>query len=183
MDPLIVRAKDNGKFFSNLSLIHKLLLATTLILIATVGFLGYSLWGTGKGGKVQGPSPAPTSFSDIVSDKDLETCAVKMEGNPLVADVRSLPNGTIVGNYRGTINKIETTDGGAAIEVVSPRGDQTHTFAVKEEDGLVYDAMTRTDLTLAGLEAGNSVVISFNCLPDKNNLFKLTRIAVVGRLQ
>lgn len=176
MDPLIVRAKENT---------HKLLLATTLILIAVVGFLGYSLWGAGNVKKVQAPSPEPTSSSAIVPDKDLETCTVKIQGNPLVADVRTLPSGTIVGNYRGNINKIEgSSDGGKVnVEVVSPKGEQTHTFTVKEEDGLVYDATARKDLTLADLASGQSVTISFDCV-EKDGIrnFRITRIAVTGRL-
>ncbi|MCL5970211.1 MAG: hypothetical protein M1450_01780 [Patescibacteria group bacterium] len=112
----------------------------------------------------------------------LETCSVKKEGNPLVEDVKKVDDKTIIGTFRGNITKITVhLDSTADIDLYSIRGGQGHTFKVKEEKGLVYNAVNLKDLTLLDLNKGNTVTMSFNCFPTKG-LFKITRISVTGRM-
>ncbi|MBI4078781.1 MAG: hypothetical protein HY429_00565 [Candidatus Levybacteria bacterium] len=128
--------------------------------------------------------PTPNVSFQPTSIPSLESCSIKEEGNPLVQDVQILKDGTIFGTFRGNIQTytLNQSSSSATMEVISPRGDQTHTFTIKEEPGLVYDAIAQKDLTLSNLRRGLTVVISFNCFPNKGNLFRLTRIAVTGKL-
>lgn len=127
-----------------------------------------------------GPTPTPPLVAN------LETCNVTKEGNPLVVDVQTLPNGTIVGDFRGNINKTtfnsQRTE--ASIELISQKGEQTHTFNLKDEEGLVYDVTLGKDLKLSDLSAGQTVTMSFNCFKDQSQekQFKITRISITGKL-
>lgn len=139
------------------------------------------------------PTPTPSPTPSFTYASGLESCSVKKEGNPLVDYLTTVKTGTlsatpqtiIVGTFRGNINKF-TYDAGektATLELIAPKGDQQHTFNLKEESGLVHDATTITNLTLADLKVGQTVVISFNCYPDqpKEKQFKITRVAVTGK--
>ena len=131
------------------------------------------------------PSRIPTPLQG-----NLESCDVKKEGNPLLeTDPKTLNvNGekVIVGTFKGNVNQInldkidKTATVSASIELVSPTGDQVYTFKVKEEKGLVYDAVNLKDLTLTGLKKGQTVVLSFNCFTRFNNLFRITIVAVTS---
>lgn len=131
-------------------------------------------------------SPPPTSFpTPIPGSLNLESCDIKKEGNPLLtAAPEKLSLGSsevIAGTFRGNINKIivVTVEPSQtyALELISPQGDQIHTFILQEEKGLVYDSVNLKDLTLKDITLGQTVVISFNCfLEDKR--FKITRVAI-----
>lgn len=87
-----------------------------------------------------------------------------------------------VGTFFGNINNL-TYDSGkqiATLELISPKGDQQHTFNLKEEPGLVHDAIALQDLTLADLKVGQTVVISFNC-DTATEKFRITRVAITGK--
>lgn len=128
------------------------------------------------------PGTSPTPTPPLVSN--LETCDVKKEGNPLVNDVKTI-EGSIIGSFRGNINAFEYNlqDQSASLELISPRGDQKHTFNLIEEEKLVYDAIELKDLALSDLKRGQTVAISFNCFPDqpKDKQFRITRVAITGK--
>lgn len=118
---------------------------------------------------------------------NLETCGIKKEGNPLVdGEITTLKiqdSDMIVGTFRGNINGLEEVSGTTNLELIAPAGDQTYTFKLKEEEGLVYDAIELQDLTLKDLNRGMTVVLSFNCniVGGKDN-FRITRVAITGKL-
>lgn len=121
----------------------------------------------------------------VDASQGLESCSVKKEGNPLVEDVRSLPDGTIIGVIRGNIDNISFNMGkkSGAISLISISQGQSHTFKrIEDEEGLVYDATLQKEIKLSGLKRGMTVQISFNCFPDQDDLFKITRIAVIGKM-
>lgn len=130
----------------------------------------------------------PTQTAEQPS-KNLETCSITKEGNPLVdGEIRKLKdkNGEIVvSTFRGNINKYnyDATKSSSSLELISPKGDQSYTFVLKEEKGLVYDAIDLKDLTLKDLKIGQTVVLSFNCFTYKpeNEQFRITRVAVTGK--
>ena len=118
---------------------------------------------------------------------NLESCDFKKEDNPLVNDLKTLTisnKKVIVGTFRGNINSyaLNSDKVSAKIDLISPKGEQSHTFSIKDEKGLVYDAVSQKDLTVADLKPGLTVEISFNCFPENNNIFKLTRINITGGL-
>lgn len=180
-NPLIVPSKESGwpAPLSKFSPIQMLLLGTVLILFVAVAGLVFYLYQSQR----KPLRPPVTPLPEVTRD-NLESCSVKKEGNPLVNDVKALPDGTIVGNFRGNINKVELTDDRkfTSLEVVSPRGDQNHTFRVREEDGLVYDVTSGKNLKLTDLAPGQTVFMSFDCFPQKSGQFKITRISITGRL-
>ena len=117
------------------------------------------------------------------SANTLESCSVKKEGNPLITDLRTEGN-SIIGTYRGIINKITFNNPAktsASIELVSLKGDQTHLFKVDDENGLVYDYTQGKDASLGNLKKGMSIAMTFNCFPQKDNLFKYSRIVVISK--
>lgn len=131
--------------------------------------------------------PQPTQ--PIVTSANLESCDVKKEGNPLVEDVETLNiegQEIVVGNFRGNINNVTLSEDKqtAQVEVVAPRGDQTHTFSLREQNGLVYDMTSGEDGTLADLAKGQVVTISFDCAQNAQKVkeFKLTRFTITGKL-
>lgn len=159
---------------------QKLLLILVGVLIVVVVGLNLYLYFQAQARKGRPFVPKATPEAIKIN---LETCDVKKEGNPLVSDVTKLPDGTIVGNFAGNINKTESfLDGRLSFEVIAPKGDQTYTFTVREEEGLVFDLKEGKDLKLTDLAPGNTVTMSFNCFPEKNNQFKITRITVTGKL-
>jgi len=90
-------------------------------------------------------TPSPTSRA-LSLEEQINNCSITKEGNPLVNDVQVFKTGekeAMVGTFRANINKVypDSTKLSPSIELVSPRGDQTHTFRVTEEKGLVYDAV------------------------------------------
>lgn len=131
------------------------------------------------------PSSIPQSTLPPKVETNLESCSVTKEGNPLVSEVKKLPDGTIIGTFLGNINKVDFSSDKltASIEVISPQGDQTHIFKLKDEKGLIYDGLKLKDLSLSDLAEGQTVIISFNCFPDKDNLFKIAQVKITGRLK
>ncbi|KKQ65530.1 MAG: hypothetical protein US86_C0010G0001 [Candidatus Daviesbacteria bacterium GW2011_GWA2_38_24] len=132
-------------------------------------------------------TPSPTSRA-LSLEEQINNCSITKEGNPLVNDVQVFKTGekeAMVGTFRANINKVypDSTKLSPSIELVSPRGDQTHTFRVTEEKGLVYDAVNQKDLKLTDLKPGLTVAASFNCFPDQNNLFKITQISVTSEIK
>lgn len=157
-----------------------LLILVGILIVFIIGLNLYLYRSSDKTASSSSPSPTVLREAKKVN---LETCDLKKEGNPLVSDVTKLPDGTIVGNFVGNINKTESfVDGRLSLEVVAPRGDQTYTFTVREEEGLVFDLKEGKDLSLSDLAPGNTITMSFNCFPEKNNQFKITRITVTGKL-
>jgi len=131
---------------------------------------------------VSKPTPIAIEITPSVAPS-LESCSIKKEGNPLVEDVKKADEKTIIGTFRGNITKVTVhLDNTASIDLYSIRGGQGHTFRVKEEKGLVYDAVNLKDLTLTDLKKGNTVTMSFNCFPAQRDLFRITRISVTGRM-
>lgn len=142
------------------------------------------------------PSPAQQSLTPLPTTQpagtfSLEKCSVTKEGSPLVDYLKTLPVGTesveqnmTVGSLRGNINKLtyDAKAQTAIVELISPKGEQTHTLNLKEEPSLVHDATTVKDMTLADLKVGQTAVVSFNCLPDnQDKQFRVTRVAITGK--
>lgn len=110
-----------------------------------------------------------------------EKCTITKEDNPLVDYLTKLEDGAVVGTLGGNLQEVNIDGDSAKIVLVSPRAEQMHQFTLKEEKGLVYDSVTNKDAALKDLKAGQNVTMSFNCFPQKNNLFKITRVDIRGK--
>ena len=162
-----------------------------LILLISIPFLIFLTSKTLEKKKVQSlPSPTKTTQAPSIKtdnlDDQISSCKITKEGNSLVDDVQTINTGkasVLVGTFRANVNKItpDSTNSSPLIELISPRGDQTHSFRVTEEKGLVYDSINLKDLTLKDLKPGKTVTVSFNCFPDRGNLFKISRISVLSK--
>lgn len=125
----------------------------------------------------------PPVTTTNINEENLKKCDIKKDGNPLVSRVITLKNeNAIVGTFTGNINKItyNSVNQVASIEIISPKGEQNYIFTVKEESGLVYDAVGLKALKLSDLKRGQTVVASFNCTPKQENSFKITHLAITG---
>lgn len=161
------------------------LLIVLVVLLAVGGYILYSQKSiTSQTTPVQQqkkPTTTPTNQTDTTAD--LENCQVSKPGNPLVDNLTKLSDGTVVGTFRGNINNVSIASKSAKIELVSPKADQIHTFTVKQERGLVFDAVNLKELALTDLKRGQTLVISFNCFPKNSpdKQFKITRIAITSK--
>jgi len=74
---------------------------------------------------------APPVTSSLAPN--LETCSITKQASPLVDDVKTLGSGnnkTVVGTFRGNINKYiyDKASKTAKLELISPGGEQVYTF-------------------------------------------------------
>lgn len=169
---------------------QKKVLLTFLILLLVIPFGVYLVSKSLPKKKTQNPVPVGAGQAPVVKqdnlDNQIQNCSITKEGNPLIDDVQILDTSKVkvlVGTFRANINKItpDATGLSPLIELASPRADQTHSFRVTEEKGLVYDSVNLKDLTLKDLKPGKTVSVSFNCFPSRGNLFKLTRFSVLSK--
>lgn len=157
------------------------ILILILILVAVGSVLGVYL--LVKQGNLTIRTPVPQNQGLPLADS-LDTCAIKKEGNPLVSDVTTIPGKKfIVGTFLGNIDKVDynTQTQTAEIKLMSPKGDQDHTFTVKAEKGLITDAKTRGELQLSDLARGQTATLSFNCDLEKESKNRIVNILISNK--
>jgi hypothetical protein len=158
-----------------------ILIGVLILLTPLVFLLSQKSTDTPKGTKE--PQGTFAGYQVGRTHDELQNCEVTKDGNPIVEHVQKIQD-FIVGSYRGNINEYSysPSNNTASLLLISPKGDQTQLFSLKGEKGLVFDAITMKEISLADLKRGQTVSISFNCFPKENNEFKITRINLTGKI-
>jgi hypothetical protein len=175
---------------------RNLLILITALILVTVAVAGLRLFNSKYAIELNSPlkktiqitpiTPTPKPTNQNNKELTFQGCDIKKEGNPLVSNIWNL-KGNVVGTLRGNINKIgstkatETASPSAALEVISPKGDQTYLAIAPIEKGMFYDAVKMKEINFKDLHLGQTVVVSFNCFPTQNNLFKIAQVAITSK--
>lgn len=111
----------------------------------------------------------------------IEDCNIKQENNPLVQGVRTVGN-TVVGTLYGNIQELNSQTGqSGTIKMISPKADQIYNLTFPDGRNLFYDGIEQKDIKFSDLQKGQTIVATFNCYPQKGNLFKIIQVTVVGK--
>lgn len=110
------------------------------------------------------------------SPSQLESCAVRKEGNPLVQNVTVIDD-VVVGQFEGMVTSMIPSSGSATITIASFTGNQLHTLTIPKTIP-VYDVKATAPLPFDSIQTGKTVLVTFNCFEKKQNKYEFTSIGV-----